>query len=99
MTYADQVIAWKQSAPVVKIPIGRYTLTYRYGCSYESNWENCWVCLESAMYDLDWDDTPESKYFAEIGETLKSSIHDIEHVDEILEAMKKKPFQGESVCN
>ena len=97
MTHADKVTAWLNSAPTVEIQVGRYTLTYRYEYSYESNWEMCWVCKESVRYELDWENTPESNYFIEIGHAMRGGgIHDIEYIDKLLDAMQKKPFnQGE----
>ena len=77
---------------VVEIPIGRYTLTFSYENSYESRWETCWICVESVMYELDWDDTPESIYFEEIYNKLKSDLYDLDHPYKILEAMKQNPF-------
>ena len=97
MTHADKVTAWLRSAPTVEIQVGRYTLTYSYEYSYESNWEMCWVCKESVQYELNWENTPESNYFNEICHAMRGGwIHDIEYIDKLLDAMKKKPFnQGE----
>ena len=96
MTHADKVTAWLNSAPTVEIQVGRYTLTYSYEYSYESNWEMCWVCKESVQYELDWENTPESNYFNEICHALNASHSEISFIDELLNAMKKKPFEGES---
>ena len=92
MTYADKVKDWKANNPQAHITIGRYTLTFSYENSYESQWATCWICVESVMYELDWDDTPESIYFEEIHNKLKSGMHDPEYIDEILEVMKENPF-------
>jgi len=97
MSHADKVAAWLNSAPTVEIQVGRYTLTYSYEYSYESNWEMCWVCKESVQYELDWENTPESNYFNEICHAMSGSCHDMGFIDDLLEAMKNKPFnQGES---
>jgi len=91
MSYAEKIKAWEQSAPVAKIQIGRYPLTFSYENSYESRWETCWICVESVMYELDWEDTPESNYFNEINHKLKSSFYDREYMDELIAALASNP--------
>jgi hypothetical protein len=92
MSYAEKIKVWERSAPAVKIQIGRYTLTFSYENSYESNWEWCWICVESVMYELDWEGTPESSYFNKITEGMESCFYDKEYMDEMLEAINTNPF-------
>jgi len=90
MTYAEKARAWVQNAPEADIHIGKFTLKYQYG--YDRDWGASWVCYDG--FDLD---TPESNYFNEICDALSASQSDMSFIDELLEAMKNKPFnQGES---
>ena len=88
MTHADKVTAWIHNAPEVDIHVGRFTLKYRYG--YDRDWGESWVCYDG--FDLD---TPESNYFNEICHALNASHSEISFIDELIEAMQKKPFKGE----
>ena len=98
MSYAEEINLWLQNAPVVKVQIGRYNLTFSYGNSYYSNWEWCWVCMESVMDVLDWEDTPEYNYFCKIADQMKLSIYDKEYIDKLVSALERNPFtQGETV--
>jgi hypothetical protein len=90
MSHADKVTAWIHNAPEVDIHVGKFTLKYRYG--YDRDWGASWVCWDG----FDWEDTPESNYFNEICHALNASHSEISFMDELIEAMKKKPFEGES---
>jgi len=91
MTYENAAMEWIQSAPRVDIHVGKYTFTYKY--EFDRDWGASWVCWG----DFDWEDTPESNYFNEICHALSASQSDMSFIDELLEAMKNKPFnQGES---
>jgi hypothetical protein len=90
-TYADKAVTWRLNAPVAYINIGRFTIAYQYG--YERDWGMSWVCWG----EPDWEDTPEENYFNEICHAMRGSCHDASFIDDLLEAMKKKPFnQGEA---
>ena len=90
MTYENAAIEWIQSAPTVDIHVGKFTLKYRY--EYERDWGMGWICQN----DLDWEDTPEEQYFEELCDALDASCHNACFIDDLIDAMQKKPFEGES---
>ena len=90
MSHKDKAVAWLRSAPTVDICVGKFTLTYEYG--FERDWGSSWICWN----DPDWEDTPEEQYFEELCDAINASCHDTSFIDEVIEAMKKKPFEGES---
>ena len=86
MTYAEQAIAWKNSAPTADITIGRFTLTYRY--ESERGWGTGWICWNS-----EWsDESPEYEYFQDLIARNDTSWHEVHFIDTILEAMKVTPY-------
>ena len=90
MSHADKVTAWIQSAPEVDIHVGKFTLTYEYG--FERDWGSSWICWN----DPDWEDTPEEQYFEEVCDAMRTWHSEISFIDNLIDAMKKKPFEGES---
>jgi len=94
MTYQEAARAWVQTAPIVEIPLGRFTLKYQFGA--DPYWGWVWDYM-IWLTPTDFKHSPEHKHIAEIIETLNSSAHNIEFIDELLDAMQRKPFnQGES---
>ena len=89
MSHADKVTAWIQSAPEVDIHVGKFTLKYRYG--YDRDWGASWVCWSNS----NWEGTPECNYFNELCHTLRTWHSEISFIDNLIEAMQKKPFKGE----
>ena len=90
MTYEEQAKAWIRSSPKVDILVGKFTLKYQYG--YDGDWGSGWVCWN----DLGWEDTPESNYYNEICHAMDASCHNTCFIDDLIDAMQKKPFEGES---
>jgi cobalamin biosynthesis Mg chelatase CobN len=94
MTYEEQARAWVQTAPIVEITVGRFTLKYQFGADPDWGW--VWEYM-LWLTPSEYKHSPEHKYLAEIIETLNSSTYNIEFIDELIKAMQKKPFnQGES---
>jgi hypothetical protein len=90
MKYKKFAEDWLDNAPRAYVHIGRFMLKYRY--EYDRDWGMGWLCQN----DLDWEDTPESNYYNEICHALDASCHNTCFIDDVLEAMKNKPFnQGE----
>ena len=94
MTYADAAKAWIQNSPYVDVPVGRFTL--RFKLSMDRDWGWVWEFMNWLLPN-EYFDSPEDLYFEDIYNTMTADTHDMEFIDELLEAMQKKPFnQGES---
>lgn len=94
MNYEGQAKEWIQSSPYVDITVGRFTL--RFGFSADRNWGWRWDYKHWLMPD-EYRGSLEHNYFDEIVDGLEASLNDLSFIDELLEAMQKKPFnQGES---
>lgn len=89
MTYEEQAQAWIRSSPFVKVTIGRFTLKFKFIADQDWGWD--WDLTEPDNFD----GTPEATYFEEICHDLRLWSHDTEFVDQLIEGMKNKPFQGE----
>ena len=89
MTYEEQAEAWIRSSPFVQIPIGRFTLKFKFKADQDWGWD--WDLTEPDNFE----GTPEAEYFEKICDDLRLWSHDTEFVDQLIEGMKKKPFQGE----
>ena len=90
MTYEEQARAWIRSSPFVQIPIGRFTLKFKFIADQDWGWD----------WDLDEPDnfegTPEEKYLRTILRDLAANWHDMDFIDVLLKEMQEKPFnQGE----
>jgi hypothetical protein len=93
-TYAEQAKAWIQNSPYVDIPVGQFTL--RFKLSTDRDWGWVWEYM-SWLTGSDYLDSAEELYFDGIYNEMSADLHDMEFIDELLEAMKNKPFnQGES---
>jgi hypothetical protein len=91
MTYEEQAEAWIRSSPFVEITIGRFTLKFKFIADQDWGWD--WDLTAPDNFE----DTPEDKYYEEICHDLRLWRHDTEFVDQLIEGMKKKPFnQGET---
>jgi len=93
MKYKKFAEDWLDNAPRAYVHIGRFMLYYRY--EYERDWGMGWICQEHSKNDLDWEDTPEDRYFEELCDSLESSCHNTCFIDDVLAAMQEKPFKGE----
>lgn len=95
MTYAEQARAWIQSSPYVDIPIGRFTL--RFKMTIDRDWGWVWEHMTWLHAGSGYFDSPEDSYFDDIYHEMSADLHDMEFMDELIEAMQKKPFnQGET---
>ena len=94
MTYEAQAKEWIHSSPYVDVPVGRFTL--RFGFSADRDWGWSWDYKHWLM-PAEYRGSPEHNYFDRIVDGLDASYYDIEFIDELIEAMQKKPFnQGEN---
>jgi hypothetical protein len=94
MTHEEQAKAWIQNSPYVDIPVGRFTL--RFKLSTDRDWGWVWEYM-SWLTDSEYWESQEEVYFGNIYDEMNADLHDMEFIDELLEAMQKKPFnQGES---
>ena len=90
MSHKDKAVAWIQSSPYVDIDVGRFTLKFKFKADQDWGWD--WDLTEPDNFE----DTPEAEYFEKICDDLRLWRHDTEFVDQLIEGMKKKPFnQGE----
>ena len=95
MTYEEQARAWIQNAPAADIHIGRFTL--RFKMTIDRDWGWVWEHMTWLLAGSDYFDSPEDLYFEGIYNEMSADLHDMEFIDELIEAMKKKPFnQGET---
>ena len=98
MTYAEQARAWIQNSPYVDITVGRFTL--RFKMTIDRDWGWVWEHMTWLLAGSDYFDSPEDLYFEDIYHEMNADTHDMEFMDELIEAMKKKPFnQGETNGN
>lgn len=96
MTYEAQALAFIQSAPTVEIPVGRFTL--RFSLTVHRDWGWVWEHKTWLHAGNDYFESPEYFYLDDIYHEMNASEHDLEFIDELIEAMQKKPFnQGETV--
>lgn len=94
MTYEEQAKKWIQDAPYADVPVGRFTL--RFKLSADRDWVWSWEYMSWLVPD-DFLGSPEQEYFFELFDDSNASMHDLSFIDDLLEAMKNKPFnQGES---
>ena len=94
MSQKDKAVAWIQNAPEADIHIGRFTLKFYFTASRDWCW--CWDFKHWLTPD-EYRGSPEHNYFDRIVDGLNASYYDIEFIDELLEAIQKKPFnQGEN---
>jgi hypothetical protein len=94
MTYENEAKAWIQSSPYADVPVGRFTL--RFGFSADRDWGWRWDCKHWLMPE-EYRGSPEHNYLDRIFDGLEASMNDLSFIDELLEAMQKKPFnQGEN---
>ena len=94
MTYEEQARAWIQNAPIAEITIGRFTLKFQFGVDRDFTY--AWDFMNWLLPD-EYRGSPERDYFHKIIDALDSAHHDMEFIDELIEAMQKKQFnQGES---
>jgi hypothetical protein len=95
MTYEEQARAWIQSSPYVDITVGRFT--HRFKLTIDRDWGWVWENMTWLLAGSDYWDSPEETYFDGIYDEMNADLHDMEFIDELIEAMQKKPFnQGES---
>ena len=95
MTYAEQAKAWIQNSPYVDITVGRFTL--RFKLTIDRDWGWVWEHMTWLLAGSDYFESPEEVYFGDIYNEMNADTHDMEFMDELIEAMQKKPFnQGES---
>lgn len=94
MTYEEQAKAWIQNSPYVEIPVGRFTLKFKIVIDRDWGWS--WEFMEWLLPD-EYVDSPEDEYLWHIYNEINAHLHDMEFVDELIDAMQKKPFnQGEA---
>ena len=94
MSHKDKAVAWIQSAPQVDIHIGRCTI--KFSLSADRDWGWRWDYKHWLMPD-EYRGSLEHNYFDEIVDGLEASLNDLSLIDELIEAMQKKPFNhGES---
>ena len=90
MTYEEQARAWIKSSPFVQIPIGRFTLEFKFIADQDWGWD--WDLNEPDNFE----GTPEEKYLRTILRDLAANWHDMDFIDVLLKEMQEKPFnQGE----
>ena len=95
MTYAEQARAWIQNSPYVDIEVGRFTL--RFKMTIDRDWGWVWEHMTWLLAGSDYFDSPEDLYFESIYNEMNADLHDMEFIDELIEAMQAKPFnQGET---
>ena len=94
MTYEEQAKEWIQNSPYVDIPVGRFTLKFK--LTIDRDWGWTWEHMTWLLAGKDYWESPEEAYFDGIYDDMNADLHDMEFMDELIEAMKKKPFnQGE----
>ena len=92
-TYAEQAKSWIQNSPYVDIYVGQFTI--RFKLSMDRDWGWVWEFM-NWLLPKEYFDSPEDLYFENIYNTMTADTHDMEFIDELLEAVKNKPFnQGE----
>ena len=89
MSHKDKAVAWIQSSPYVDITVGRFTL--RFKLTIDRDWGWSWEFM-NWLLPKDYFDSPEDLYFEDIYHEMNADTHDMEFMDELIEAMKKKPF-------
>ena len=95
MSHKDKAVAWIQSSPYVDIEVGRFTL--RFKLTIDRDWGWVWEHMTWLLAGRDYFDSPEDLYFEGIYNEMNADLHDMEFIDELIEAMQKKPFnQGET---
>ena len=94
MTYENSAKEWIQSAPTAEIPIGRFHLLFQLGSDRDWGWR--WDYKNWLMPE-EYRGSPEHNYLDRIFDGLEASMNDLSFIDELIEAMQKKPFnQGEN---
>jgi hypothetical protein len=94
MTYEEKARAWIQGSPYVDIPVGRFTLKFK--LTIDRDWGWTWEHMTWLLAGKEYWESPEEMYFDGIYDDMNADLHDMEFIDELLEAIKKKPFnQGE----
>jgi len=89
MTYEERVKQWLRAMPKGEIKLGEHTLRFRYEWDYGGY---AWVFdTDNSFPDELWD------YLDDIKSLCKSTWHDHNHIDALLEVISKNPLkQGET---
>jgi len=85
MTYAEQVNQWFKARPKGEIKLGEHTLKFYF------KWDP-----DGYSWGFDADDSAPDElweYLEYIKSLCKSTRHDYNHIDELLEVISKNPFK------